>query len=96
MILVELIFNSIKYAFPGSKKGVINIELKRINSKIILIVADNGIGLRIIFDTIELKSTGLSLVESMVNSLKGNMKFIKDNGTKIIIELFLPEIIKRE
>jgi two-component sensor histidine kinase len=33
MILVELLSNTIKYAFPDSQKGIINIELKRINSQ---------------------------------------------------------------
>jgi|CZKP01.1.fsa_nt_gi two-component sensor histidine kinase len=29
MILVELLSNIIKYAFPESQKGIINVELKK-------------------------------------------------------------------
>jgi len=33
MILVELLSNIVKYAFPDSQKGIVNIELKKINSR---------------------------------------------------------------
>ena len=86
MIIVELLSNTIKYAFPDSQKGVINIELKEINSQIVLIVEDNGIGLQNDFDINKIKSVGLHLVSLMVSQLDGNIKFISENGTKIIIE----------
>ncbi|MFO7447294.1 MAG: PAS domain S-box protein, partial [Ignavibacteriaceae bacterium] len=45
MILVELLSNAIKYAFPDSRQGIINIELKTSDNGILLLVEDNGIGL---------------------------------------------------
>jgi PAS domain S-box-containing protein len=87
MILVELLSNTIKYAFPESQKGVINIELRTIDSQILLIVHDNGIGLLKDFDINKIKSVGLHLVSLMVSQLNGNIKFTSENGTKIIIEL---------
>ena len=86
MILVELLSNIVKYAFPGSQKGMINIELKKINSEIVLIVEDNGIGLQNDFDITKIKSVGLHLVTLMVSQLDGKIKFLTENGTKIIIE----------
>jgi PAS domain S-box-containing protein len=86
MILVELLSNAIKYAFPESQKGMVNIELKTINSKIVLVVEDNGIGFKNDFDITKIKSMGLHLVNLMVDQLNGNIKFIPLNGTKIIIE----------
>ncbi|OGU80076.1 MAG: hypothetical protein A2W11_11400 [Ignavibacteria bacterium RBG_16_35_7] len=86
MILVELLSNAIKYAFPDSHKGVINIELKTVNSQIVLVVEDNGIGLQDDFDITKIKSLGLHLVDLMVSQLDGKIKFISGNGTKIIIE----------
>jgi PAS domain S-box-containing protein len=86
MIIVELLSNTIKYAFPDSQKGVINIELKEINSQIVLTIQDNGIGLRKDFDINKIKSVGLHLVSLMVSQLEGNIKFISENGTKIIVE----------
>jgi PAS domain S-box-containing protein len=92
MILVELLSNAIKYAFPDSHNGIINIELKMVNSQIVLVVEDNGIGLQNDFDITEVKSLGLHLVNLMVSQLNGNIKFITENGTKIIIEFPLLNI----
>jgi PAS domain S-box-containing protein len=86
MMIVELLSNTIKYAFPESQKGVINIELKTIDSRILFIVQDNGIGLLNDFDINKIKSVGLHLVSLMVSQFNGNIKFTSENGTKIIIE----------
>ena len=84
MILVELLSNAIKYAFPYSD-GIINIELKKVNSQIVLIFEDDGIGLLNDFNITESKSLGLHLVNLMVSQLNGKIKFIPGNGTKIIV-----------
>jgi len=86
MILVELLTNIIKYAYPDSINGIINIEMKIKNSKIILMVKDNGIGLQNDFDITKIKSIGLHLVSLMVDQLSGSMTIMSENGTKIIIE----------
>jgi PAS domain S-box-containing protein len=86
MILVELLSNTIKYAFPDSQNGIINIKLEKINSQVKLTVEDNGIGIRKDFDINKIKSVGLNLVSLMVNQLDGKIQFISENGTKIIIE----------
>ncbi len=86
MILVELLSNSIKYAFPKSRKGTIDIELKKIKSKIMLSVVDNGVGLPKDFDIDNTKTLGLHLVNLMASQLNGSMKFISEKGTKIIVE----------
>jgi PAS domain S-box-containing protein len=85
MILVELLSNAIKYAFPDSSKGIINIVLKKENTHIKLVVEDNGIGLQNDFDIANIKRLGLHLVNLMVSQLEGKIKFITKNGTKIII-----------
>jgi two-component sensor histidine kinase len=84
MILVELLSNAIKYTFPYSD-GTINIELKKVNSQIVLIVEDDGIGLQNDFNITESKSLGLHLVNLMVSQLNSKIKFIPGNGTKIIV-----------
>jgi two-component sensor histidine kinase len=86
MILVELLSNTIKYAFPESQKGMINVELRTIDSQMLLIVQDNGIGLLNDFDINKIKSVGLHLVSLMVSQLNGQIKFTSENGTKIFIE----------
>jgi two-component sensor histidine kinase len=86
MILVEILSNTIKHAFPGSRKGIINIELKSTDSGIVLKIEDNGIGLPSGFDINKIKSIGLHLVNLLVSQLDGNITIHSENGTKILIE----------
>jgi len=44
IIINELITNSLKYAFPGDRKGQIMVKLARPDDKIELSISDNGIG----------------------------------------------------
>ena len=87
MILVELLSNAIKYAFPDSHEGKINVMLKTDNNNIELVVEDDGIGLGNGFDLTKIKSLGLHLVNLMVSQLNGKIEFITNNGTKIIINI---------
>lgn len=86
MILVELLSNAIKYAFPETPKGEIDIELKKRDNRLELSVKDNGIGLQKSFDISKTKTLGLHLVYLMVNQLNGKIKYEIDNGTKFLIE----------
>jgi PAS domain S-box-containing protein len=85
MIIVELLSNSIKYAFPNGAKGQICIELRQDESHYVLRVIDDGIGLPQDFNTEEITSLGLHLVNLMVSQLDGEIKFVNENGTKVII-----------
>lgn len=85
MILVELLFNAIKYAFPGSKKGEIKVTVKSDNG-LTIIVEDNGVGLKKDFDFNRDKGLGFELVDMMVKQLNGKINFQSDKGTKIIME----------
>lgn len=85
MILVELLFNAIKYAFPGSKKGEINVTVKS-DDGLTFIVEDNGVGLKKDFDFNRDKGLGFELVDMMVKQLNGKINFQSDKGTKIIME----------
>jgi PAS domain S-box-containing protein len=86
MILVELISNVIKYAYPESTKGDLMINLKRNNSMIEIKVEDNGIGLPNGFDIDNMNSLGLHLVNLMVSQLDGTIQFLPGTGTKILIK----------
>ncbi|RPI63283.1 MAG: PAS domain S-box protein [Ignavibacteriales bacterium] len=91
MILVELLSNSLKYAFPESGGEIINVELKSVDGKIILTVEDNGIGLPSDFDITKIESLGLHIVNLMVTQLGGKIKFIPGKGTKVVLEFPLLE-----
>lgn len=85
MIIVELLSNAFKYAFPDSQKGTVHIELKTINSKIVLTIQDNGIGFQKDFNISETKTMGLHLVNLMVKQLDGSIEIVNKNGTKVMI-----------
>ncbi len=86
MILVELLFNAIKYAFPDSEKGEITITVKS-KDGITFIVEDNGVGLKKNFDFDRDKGLGFELVDMMVKQLDGEINFNSENGTQIIMKL---------
>ena len=44
LLINELVTNSLKNGFTGDKKGLIRIQLRKVNEKFILRVIDNGVG----------------------------------------------------
>lgn len=89
MILVELLSNAIKYAFPDNQEGIINVKIKTVKSKTVLTIEDNGCGLPKDFNESNIKSLGLHLVKLMVSQLNGTIQFLTGRGTKIRIECSL-------
>lgn len=87
MLINELITNAMKYAFPGNKKGQVDIRLKKEASYLNLEVADNGIG-----KSLEpgQGSFGTRLIKSLVRQLKGTLKEEVNLGTttKIAIKKY--------
>jgi two-component system, sensor histidine kinase PdtaS len=78
IIVNEVITNSIKYAFPTHKKGIIQVGLKEVGNEVHLNIFDNGIGFSINQNE---KGFGLRLIEMLVKQLKGESIFISENGT---------------
>lgn len=87
MILVELLTNSIKYAFPERTQKTIRVEIRKSDSKLKLVVSDDGVGMPPGFDIGKASSMGLHLVDLMVTQLHGTIGIESKNGTKISIEL---------
>jgi len=86
LILVEFLFNAIKYAFPESKKGMIEVSLKNSNGKYRLTVADNGVGVPENFEINRENCSGLYLTQVMAEQLNGTISLEPDNGTHAILE----------
>lgn len=91
LIINELVTNSLKYAFPpayGSEfknKGIIKIELKRLQDKLELIAADNGRGLPEYVDMENVETLGLKMVNILTNQLGGTLKLDRAGGTEFRI-----------
>jgi len=92
LILNELITNSLKYAYPGEEGGEIKISVKEIEGKIEIIVGDSGVGLPDGFKIEESDSLGLSLVDTLVDQIDGELIIKTKGGTKFLITFEKQEI----
>lgn len=88
LIINELITNSLKYAFPGDRKGEIKVSLHLIDENTFeLIVSDNGVGIPYDVDFRKTESLGLRLVTMLVeNQLKGKIDLDRSKGTEFNIK----------
>lgn len=86
LIINELISNSLKYAFTGREKGVIEVGFsKQPDGKLKLIISDNGIGLPDNFDIENSESLGLQLVTTLITQVSGELEIDNKNGTRFKI-----------
>jgi len=81
LIINEIISNSLKYAFPNAKDGIIFVTLKVNKKKICLELGDNGIGISSKLDIKNTKTLGLQLVETLIDQINGTFNLNRNNGT---------------
>ena len=103
IIVNELISNSLKHAFPGRNRGKIQIKLFKEekvgnelsndeepagkNSRYILIVSDDGVGIPEKIDLENSDTLGLQLVNILVDQLDGEIELKRERGTEFIIKV---------
>ncbi|HHE37537.1 MAG TPA: PAS domain S-box protein, partial [Candidatus Cloacimonetes bacterium] len=87
LIINELLSNSLKYAFPKDKKGLIQIkiEYRENENKYHVLFEDDGIGLPDRIDFQNTETLGLQLVTTLVKQLHGDIELDKSNGSKYTI-----------
>lgn len=85
LILNELISNSLKYAFPKGRNGILTVKSYLKGSKYSLIVSDNGIGFPEDLDYENSDSLGLKLIYSLSDQIGADVKLDTANGTKFEI-----------
>ena len=92
-VINELISNSIKHAFPGGRKGKINIEFHSDDEMgFKMVIRDNGIGFKT--DLTKSNTLGLQLVTAVVEHIEGSIKIDSSGGTRL--EIDFRETIYRE
>jgi two-component sensor histidine kinase len=92
LILNEAITNSIKYAFPDGRNGIIKITLLHISGNLYeLNIADDGIGMPENFEK-RPGSLGMSLMKGLSEDLDGNFIIENNKGTVIRISFLYDEI----
>ncbi len=82
LIVNELLSNTLKHAFPGSRKGKVNVLMTQNNKdQIIVRVADNGIGFPAHLDFRHVDSLGMELVCTLTEQLEGEITLNREGGT---------------
>ncbi|MCP4723346.1 MAG: PAS domain S-box protein, partial [Desulfobacteraceae bacterium] len=87
MVIVELISNAFKHAFPTGKGGNVSINLSELDTENVkLIIKDNGQGMPPQIDIMNSPSLGLRLAVSAVTlELGGSIEIDRDKGTQFTI-----------
>jgi len=81
LIINEIISNSLKYAFPNNRDGIIFVTLSAKKKKVTIEVGDNGIGLPKSIDIKNSETLGLQLIETLVDQINGKVKLSRNKGT---------------
>lgn len=85
LIVNEILTNSLKYAFPDTKKGNIFVSLKKINEDAVIEITDDGVGVSDNFSFDDAKGMGLNLVNMLTQQLSGKATVEARNGTRFKI-----------
>jgi two-component sensor histidine kinase len=88
LIMNEVITNSMKYAFTGTDKPHMEIELRTIGESLIMRIRDNGGGYP---DDFTGQGLGLKLINSLTSHLKGDVRFEKDKGALVTLTIPLTD-----
>lgn len=85
LIINEALTNSIKYAFPGSRHGVITVSLRENGESLELTLADNGIGMDVTSIKVNPVSLGHQLIKGLTKEIRGDIRFRSDHGLTLTL-----------
>lgn len=83
LILNELITNALKHAFPDDRRGTVTIGLGQHEQRVVLTVADDGVGGSA--PAVTSASLGTLLVRTLVRQLGGTLEVGVDRGMKFAV-----------
>jgi PAS domain S-box-containing protein len=82
LIINELISNSLKYAFPDARDGIVSVRISTEQDQMRLSIGDNGVGLPADFTFEKADSLGLRLVKILTKQLHGTLELTNGIGAK--------------
>ena len=82
LIAVELVTNAVKHAFPGNRRGRIEVSLGARGDRAELVVRDDGIGL----PEVDRRASGTSLVHGLARQIDGRAEYLSNGGTTCRID----------
>jgi two-component sensor histidine kinase len=91
LIINEAVTNSIKYAFPGNRTGVIKISMNAVDQQVQLIIADNGVGMSA--NKLNTHSLGLKLLRGLSDDIKADISIENVDGTFITIRFRIEQLM---
>ena len=75
LVTIELITNAAKYAYPGERKGTIDVTLSKQDEKhLVLTVGDKGVGLPPEFDVYKAGGLGMRIVRAFAEQLGAELQ----------------------
>jgi two-component sensor histidine kinase len=86
MIVNELAYNSLKYAFVGRAGGTIAIQAHRSEDRATILVSDDGVGIPENVSLADGKNFGLTLVQGLAAQAGGNVTLLPGPGTRFMFE----------
>jgi two-component sensor histidine kinase len=86
LIINEIVSNSLKYAFPNNRDGIIFVTLKVDNNKVNIEIGDNGIGIPQDIDVKNTQTLGLQLVDTLIEQINGKLTLNRNKGTIFSID----------
>jgi len=92
LIVNELVSNAVKHAFPGTRRGRIDIGLKRAGeNRFLLTVRDDGVGIPETVDFRASQTLGLQIVTTLISQVDGEIELVRNQGSEF--RLLFREII---
>ncbi|GFK93602.1 Blue-light-activated histidine kinase 2 [Fundidesulfovibrio magnetotacticus] len=85
LLLSELVTNACKHAFPETASGELAVRLSIREGLARLVVEDNGRGLEHDFDIRGARTLGFTLVQALVEQLRGTLKVETGQGTRFTV-----------
>lgn len=85
LILSELVLNSVKHAFPGSRSGRLSVAVTSHGEEAQLVVADDGVGIPAERDLEQEGGLGLDLVNSLCEQLDAELELRRGEGTTWVV-----------
>jgi PAS domain S-box-containing protein len=90
LILNELVTNALKHAFPGGRTGTISVTLREPEAgQIVLVVADDGVGIAPDRDLSDDASLGWRLIQALAEQLTATIELDRTQGTRISVRFEL-------
>ena len=86
LIINEAVTNSLKYAFPGGKTGVITIRLHEVDDRHCwLTIADDGVGMGNNKEVAHSSSLGMELMQGLTRQLDGQLTLENTDGVTVSV-----------